>query len=358
MSPPAPPSPLARFIAGLTDTSTWTGAGMLLVGLLTFVGLAAGIGPSTLASGLPVLRWDDEFADMGGRLVRLADDRPATPVVWLVGSSATREALSSPQELTQAIERAGGPALAVEVLAAGGLYPEEALAALDHAPIQQGDLVIAEVSPRNLALPASQVQQLLDSPRLPLDGETLDRFAADHGLRPHRRVRGSHLLSFPNFWAARVGTVVHLWTGAPRVEFHLAHRVPPPDPKRWDQLIARVAGWGTRCTENADLHVDTYAALADRVTTAGARLALLDAPRNPEVLTRLGEDGARDRDTCQDRIQALASTLSVPRWEPAQSAALQGREFIDHAHVVAPAGRVRFTHHVATSIAQMLAAQP
>jgi hypothetical protein len=279
-------------------------------------------------------------------------------VVWIIGSSATREALTSSHELAEAIAESGGPQVAVEILAAGGLYIEESLVVLDHIPLRPGDLVVSEVSPRNLALPAEQLQWLLDSPRLPLDGPTLDQFATAHGLTPHPRIPGSHLLSFPDFWSARMGTIVHAMHGGPRVEFHLSQRAPPPDPHRWDLLIQRVGGWGTRCVANSALHLDGYAAMVERVSATGAALVLLDAPRNPEVLSRIGPEATRDREACQQRIIAFAMAHGVERWEPAIGARLLGRDFIDHAHVIAPPARARFTADVANAITRTLGSPP
>ncbi len=336
-------------LEGLLRPTAGTLSASLVVALVGVAGWSARLGEADLAQGWSVQSWDDEFAALAGEVCRMRQQPPPAGGTWVIGSSATREALSSPEALAGALRRYGkrGP---VRLFAAGGLYAEEALVLVEALPIAEGDLVLIELSARNLALPADELQGLLTDPRLPLHGVALDRVAQAQGLVPTRRVAGSSLLSYPAFWLPRMGGLVHLLVGAPEVDLHLVDRLGPVHADRALALAARLGDWARRCGEAADLHRATYRAIGAELQRKGARLVLLEAPRNPamwaaQVAAEPGLEAAAE--AC---LAAVETDLGRPRIDPIRGADLPPGAFRDHAHLGDAGARRIYTAALAAAI--------
>jgi len=340
---------LDAFVDGLLRPTGASLAAALAVAVVTITALCLAPLEPLLASGEMVVSHDDEYAWITAQVLQVEQAPPSGRAVWVLASSATREALASTEALREGLAQRGA-ADSVTVLAAGGLGPHEALALLDHLPVSAGDAVVMEASPRNFAWSPARLQAHLDRPRLPLRSPTLDAGARAAGLAPPRRP-ASLLLAYPDFWSARLGGLLHLVTEAPMVDFHLADQLAPPQPAQWAALELRLVGWGRDCMAHFEQNAALYRMMTDHVAGLGARLFWVQAPRNPAIVQRLASAGAApERPACQARIQALADELGATLLDPARGVQMPGAAFIDHAHIIDPAVRSAFTDELAAQL--------
>ena len=326
------------FLEGLL-TPTVPGLGLAaVVAVLTAAGVALAPLDRALADDRAVLRWDDEFGALAGRLVRQEGERSPAPLVWVVGSSAVREALVDEAFVAQAVQQRGYTG--AQVLAAGGLVAQEALSVVDALPLQAGDLVVAEVSERNLGRSLQSTEALLQAPRLPVRSPALDALALSQGLAPTPRRGGSDWLTFSAFWAPRTAALV-LPPLASGVDFHLVDRLSQPTPEALEHLTGRVAGWTERCAmKHAENHA-AYAQIKSLVDQAGARLVLVRAPRNASLLAAVRESPGWA--ACQEAHRSLATDLQTALVDPTSAVSSPARAFRDHAHLVDAEARMRWT---------------
>lgn len=331
-------------VAGLLHPTWGSLGGALAVALATATAIAWMPVDNALADGRVILQDDDEVAALVGALVRLDRARPPGAQVWVVGSSAVREAVSSPTELSIAVQRRGYAG--AQLLAAGGLYAQETLAVVDTLPLEAGDLVVVELSERNLGLSRAGLNSLLRIPRLPLRSDAVDRHAAASGLRPSRAVPGSDWLTFPTFWAPRTAALLVPVSSPVTVPHHLVDTLEPPSEDGLVGLKARLQRWQDDCSRRAADHAEAYRAMLGLAQDAGARLVLVDAPRNPRLRPPTEPGG------CAEAMAALAATPGITRVDPTRDAGVEASAFLDHAHLIDPRARERWTTSLARALPQ------
>ena len=333
------PSPLALGIA-------------LLTALLTGLAAITFIDERALKGDWMATFDGDDFAFLAGAAERGTADAKDTkdakdegPELLIIGSSALREAILSPQQLGQ-ITGIGR----VQTLTAGGLTHLEALQLVDHLAPNPGRLVLLELSERGLSMDTAESQGLIDAPRLPLDGPTFDAAVAAAGLRPRAPRFEALALRHARFFLARPQAIRNLLNGPPQALFHQADHLKTASAADWDRWERRLVGWFRALPTEADRNTLLYVKLIEGLRARGGRLALVEAPRNPALLERAlraegAEAGFREG---QRRAQALADAVRAPRWRPAKG--IPAQDYVDYAHIITASGRTRFTEALASQI--------
>lgn len=286
----------------------------------------------------------DDYAFLAGAALRGAT-APARPELVLIGSSALREAVSSPEGLAQIT---GYPS--ARALTAGGLSHIEALQLVDQLSPNPTRVVVLELSERCLAMGLAESQALIDAPRLPLDGPTFEAGVAAAGLRP-RAPRSSRLaLRHARFFLARPQALRNLLDGPPGFAYHQADRLQAASAEDWARWERRLVGWYRALPAEAERNTLLMVKLIEGLRARGGRVALVEPPRHPGLVERAlkaegGEAGFREG---QQRARALAAAVGAPLWRPARGVPAQ--EYVDYAHIATPLGRQRFTEALASAI--------
>ncbi len=252
-----------------------------------------------------VTRWgrselDDAVVARGARRLYAAEDAARTldrdaaygdrPVVWIVGSSITREAFG--RERLRELLAAAGSELAVEKYAIDRGAPFFTWAMVDRIDLRPGDIVVTSIALDNFRkdwlgthkglhpylnfLP--QPRHLLGVREMPV-AERLDYALA--AAPPHRAQRD--LPAFRNGLQAWFG---HLIFGGPAPEVTAPmdttgkHSIPDfRDQKRWEGLTLGPDDMGL---EEGFVNHDALLALHREVEAAGATLWTLYLPPSPE----------------------------------------------------------------------------
>lgn len=216
-----PRAALQELWAGLTEPSTGAVAGALGVALACLVLCMALLTPALVADGMLVTWPGDDYAALAADVLRSsAAPRPVVNVV-LIGSSASREAIEQPHRVELDLARALGVpprTVRLRVFTAADLAAIEALAVVEQLPDGFADLVVVEVSARNVAVCPERLRALHRAPRLPFDGARAEDFLVEAGLVTPRWRTGNYFLDHHGFFLARPDALKYL------------HRPPPPCP--------------------------------------------------------------------------------------------------------------------------------
>jgi len=333
--------------AGLLGTLAVTGIWVLLTALF--------LGPSTLAGHRWVAEPIDDFAWLAGNIVRYQQADAATLQVAVLGTSATREAISDGAGLQAELEVLLDRPVRVHLLTAGSLYPLEYLVVADHLPVGASGVLVVEVSERQLGLDPQTWRWLAANPRLPLDSPSYRTAVAEAGFEPRSRIPGLYLSEHLDFFAARLAPRALQGFAPVPYDLHPVDVLAPPADRDWARMRENWEGWLASFEAYHEPVVPTLRGLVERAHgTTGSRVAFLQAPRNPQFIEWVAGQApvAGERNEAyQGRVQQLSRELGVPLWDLLEAADVRAEDFRDHAHLGEPEARERYTRALAEAVA-------
>lgn len=302
----------------------------------------------------------DDFAWMAGNLVRYQQASPELLQVAVVGTSATREALSDGGALQADLAELLQRPVEVHLLVAGSLYPLEYLVVADHLPSAASGVVVLEVSERQLGLEPRTWHWLARNPRLPLSSPSYRQRVAQAGFRGRLRIPGVYLSEHLDFYAARLGTRVGQRFAPVPYHLHPVDAMPAPQQHEWDRMQANYEHWLRIFDAHSDSVLPIFRQLVDAIRDgSSSQVVFLQAPRNPQFVERVGASSDASRmlnERYHGRIQELAQELQVPYWNLLKDAEVNAEHFRDHAHLRDTDARQRYTRALAEAIASTVRA--
>lgn len=304
----------------------------------------------------------DDHAALAAACLRLARGEPSPLEVVLIGSSASREALEQPHAVAFGLAAELGvrpKAVQAHGLFAGDLRPVELLSLADCLPPALDGLVVLSISPQALSEPEAELDRLLQAPRLPLSSEALEGWMQAQG-RPAPRHTGLPMVDHPAFFLARPQALGQLVRATPvEPAFHQVDEMALPSQDAWEELIVpRLQEWVARYPERSEANLGLYAAMIQDLQRRGAKVALQDAPRNPDALAQALRDPA-DRamlDRYEADVAAFAEAHGAAWIQPQRGLTLSGQDFLDHSHIRTPEGRGLWTQALVRDLAAVLRA--
>lgn len=353
-----------RFFAelwrGLVGPSLAALLGAGLVSLATLGLCLRLITPELLLSGFFVTFSGDDEAS----LTAAALSSEQTPVnrmeLALMGSSASREALES----VHGVELRVASSLDLEprdvtfrALTAGALTHVNAVALVDRLPKDFQGLIVLEISERNVSLSLREATDPIEGPRLPLDSELFDEAMVKLGVETPRRT-GVLFLDHYRFFLARPGAIARLWRGPVEPAFHQIESFPAPTETEWVEIERRSTDWTRDYPERAPINLELYRWLIEHLLARpGVGVALLQAPRNPDISARAYANSEAGPMWARFRrdVEQLAARCGVPLWRIDEDLKLDGAMFRDGAHIDVAEGRRLFTEELARRVADWCA---
>lgn len=357
-----PPDDWREFFAGLSQPSLPSALGAVLVAALVWAVAATRITWASVAEGWWLSSPVDDYAALTAGCLNSRDAPRAALPVLLIGASASREALVEPRALSVQLSRATGlpPHAAVaRGLFAGDLHPVEMLALTDCLPEGFDGLVVVSVSPQALSEPLEASLRLLRQPRLPLRSQAQRGWAAARGLslKPASDVP---LLDAPSFFLARPQALMNMRRRQPPMpEYHQIEHMPDPSPEAWEKVILpRMRAWTEGYEAHSAENFGIYAALVGALQAKGARVVLMDAPRNPTALAQALSEPAERAALQRYEADVVGFTEKVgAAWvQPMAGLGLDGEAFKDHSHIDTREAREAWTRALAEQLAGVLRA--
>lgn len=329
--------------------------GTLVVTGLLLVLSAVLLRPSALAGHRWIVEPIDDFAWLAGNLVRYQHASPEAFHVAIVGTSATREAISDDRLLEAELEAVMGRPVEVHLLVAGSLYPLEYLVVADHVPPEAPGLVVLEVSERNLGLEPRTWHWLANNPRLPLHSPAYRERVALAGFRARPMIPGLYLSEHLDFYAARIFSRVAQRFEPIAYHLHAVDALASPSPQEWERMQANYEHWLRVYDTHQEQVLPIYQQLVGSIRERShSSVAFLQAPRNPQFVQWVesrSQPAVVLRSRYQAQIEQLAGDLGVPCWDLVDAAGVAPEGFRDHAHIRDPASRERYTRALARAIA-------
>ncbi len=349
------PSFWRQLLEGATRPSGAGLLGTLGITALLMVLTAVLLRPGGLADHRWVAEPIDDFAWMAGNVVRYQQGSPEAFHLAVVGTSATREALSDGASLQAELSALMDRPVEVHMLLAGSLYPLEFLVVADHVPPGVPGMVVVEVSERNLGLEPHTWHWLARNPRLPLHSPSYRSRAAAAGHPPRLMIPGVYLSEHVDFYAGRIfPRVMQRFEPIP-YHLHPVDALGPPSEHEWGIMQSHYESYLRVYDAFQDQVVPIYEQIVATVHQRSAsRVAFLQAPRNPRFTEMMQERSQPNRmlaDRYQAHVQQLAQDLGVPYWDIRGPAQIQPESFRDHTHIADPAARTRFTRALAEAVA-------
>ena len=333
-----------HFVHGATRPSVAALWGTLAVLLFWAACAVCFVRPSVLGGLDPgyFARTDtDDFGRLTGTLFGL-HSRPAPPLsLTLIGASATQESVDDERRLASALSAEVGAEVEVFNLTAGALTLWEMIGALDVLPTGSRGVVVLGIAPLTMATGTDRLKELLEAPRLGLDGESLLDEIRRAGLTEPRRT-GIWVYDHAQFFLSHVSCFARVFRGPAASLRHryTGHRAATDvqqgahDERLRDAMQVYF--------ENADENFARLERLISRVRVPGRlEVVLLLAPINPSRSAGLYD--ARATSDFKVRLEGLSQKLGVELWALDEEAALGAGDFFDSVHLSSADAQRRYT---------------
>ena len=334
------PSTKSPFWEGLLRVSPLSVITLLLTFVVLSTGYIAFLSSFSPTDGYWVAHPQDDY----GQLYRQVSSLPTEPhrAVYLIGSSATREAIVSPKEL----QRLLGPTTPVQLLMAGDLYPVEMAQIVARLPVETAGVLVLEISLRNFSLSPEKMRSLIAGAHLPVAPLRYQRLLLQNGFAPP---------IFPNllsFMAVRVNPSLRHPVAKMPWMFHQVETQRPPTDEDWTRIINELHFTAGEFQQHRERNLAFFRALL-KIVPPNLKIALLDAPRNPDVLARATQSNhyLQAQQTHQQMLVELADELDIEVWSLHQD--IPSENFLDDAHINTLPARITYTNALADNLRRL-----
>ena len=312
--------------------------------LITFVALSSGY-LGYLSTFSPKLGyWVAHPQDDYGHLYRQVHSLPTEShnAIYLIGSSATREAIVSPNEL----QRMLGPTHPVHLLMAGDLYPVEMAQIIAQIPTDAAGILVLETSLRNFSLSPEKMQSLITGAHLPVAPLSYQKMLLEHGYTP------PVLTNMLSFMAVRVTPSIRRPVPNVPWKFHQVEGQRPPTDEDWTRMIDELHFAAAEFQQHREHNLAFFRALLNLIPPT-LKIALLDAPRNPDVIEKAKQNTAyrQAQQAHQIMLADLAAELDIEVWSLHQD--IPSDNFLDDAHIKTLPARITYTTTLADHLRRL-----
>ena len=327
---------------------------MFVVYLVAFVSL---VNPDRLAR-LPVgslaANAAYEFGMMASRILQLQHIPAGQFTVVIIGASATREGITSFDDLGRRLSELVGEPVYVVPLVSGGQFHPDYLLLNDNLPDDFRGVVVADITPRHLSLPADIAADMIKRPRLPVSTSLQADALELLGASPPDEGIGNWFIDNHRFFAARP-TILVSTVFPPQQTFRFVTDWRPPTPAEWERIEKRAYDWISDIAianrRNVDLFNMSLRPIASR---DGVSIVLLEPPRNPALVgesTKTPEIIAAEAGYLES-IEELQRSIPSYYFD-STGLPVPAEDFFDLMHIKTQSGREIFTNWLAESIADI-----
>jgi len=289
---------------------------------------------------------DDDFAYLYQQSQRLSfqTDLAESERVVLIGSSALRESIVSPEYLVEHM-----PEVDWDILAPGDLLPVEALQVVCSLPNDMTGFLFVEVSSRTLSTPKSAFKQAVLKPRFPIQPFEFQWLLRREGYTPGS---GLGLLTFyTSRWDWRNPTQVPLndW---------LFHQVDYFDPNKvdWDALEDKYIESHESMGQYAADNIRLYQLIKENAP-ANMKVVWILSPRNRQWEQTLdGQYSNLSKQAYLDALSVLEQSVDTPLVVLDEE--LNKNDYLDHSHIVTKRGRQQATERLLNVVRSLKRGMP
>ena len=271
---------------------------------------------------------DDDYAQLVSAVEAIQTSK--APAVVLVGSSALREAIVSPDELRRQRSNKSW-----HVLTAGDLYPIEMAQVVSELPRDLEGVLLLEVSLRTLSVAPSTSQQLTTKPRLPYQGVQFQQTVLKSGYTPGLGI------GWLSFYLSRWNILEPMKIPYERWLFHQVDFIEPSQID-WGEVFAKKERW----LEAISMHVETNVHLLKTIVDMAPpqmRVAFIASPRNPKWV----DFHPQDPDGWTQYEGALKELQNVVHHPIIKiDEGISAEHFLDHGHIRTLMGRQLATQNI------------
>lgn len=257
------------------------------------------------------------------------------PAIVLVGSSAMREAITTPHELKQRV-----PEYDWHILTAGDLYLVEMAQVVSSLPRDLSGLLLLEISMRLLSTDEDTTQKILYKPRFPTQNWLFSSQMSWLGYTPGMGLgRATFYLSRWN-WHQPMHVPNELW------DFHqVDHLI--SEQTEWTRSLAKGESWlndlPTFVQDNLKL-----VRMIQNLAPPDIKIRLVQSPRNPQWLKVLNEHPSWS--IYQQALQGLEEMNHGRIFRI--DTGVDARNYWDHGHIRTLTGRKIATENLFNIVAE------
>ncbi len=319
----------------------------------------------------------DDWTHASQRALQVRSGKYSGNGLTLLGSSATREMLSSPEDLEADLQSALGRPVKVHQLATANQMLWESAGLLEMLGKDYSGVVMIGVGLRTLVTPQDNAPEICTKPRLAFRSPILDAKVVEQGGSARVRT-GIYLVDNREYFLPRRHRFLrNLFIKPDPIQFHEVADLEKlgQDKAALDELHTEVARRqellaelyssysfeeGLHRLEDGFATLDALRALADAMPNC--RLVFLRPPFNPDALQKINEKVTHGRlvelyKIYTEKFADYCALHGVPHLSVNDSSPIDSADFYDHCHLGTRSGRRAATRAIATFTADTLQAR-
>ena len=298
------------------------------------VALAIWLSQFSIHDGYWIANVGDDYANMY-KDVESIESSTNTSVV-LIGSSALREAITTPDELE--FERSD---LNWHILTAGDLFPVEIAQVVSELPDDMIGTLMLEVSLRALSVSKMLTQQLIIKPRLPYQNWRFQKSVIRLGYSPSLEV--SRLAFYLSRWDMTFPSHVP----KERWWFHQVELISTSS-LNWQKRVDNKRTMLEQLPANLESNLNMYKQIVS-LAPPNMNVVFVSSPRNPAWIN--AEHDEKLWTVYEQALADLSSLVSYPIIQIEQGVEVE--HFLDHGHIQTLAGRRIATANLLDAISEL-----